>query len=206
VPFKIRNATFDDVAKSHTFWRYVEALVDATVTSGCNASPPLYCPNNPVKRDQMAKLLCAAAGKTRLDATTPTFADVPKTHQFYGCIERLADAASWGGNPPTSGCKVVGTARYYCPNENVTRAQMAKFLCIATGKTWLGRATPTFSDVPTSHTFYGWIERLAHAASWGGTAPTSGCTATKYCPDASVHRDQMAKFLVLAFGLPYYEG
>jgi hypothetical protein len=80
---------------------------------------------------------------------------------------------------------------------------MAKFLCIATGKTELAKPTPTFSDVPTGHAFYGWIERLAHAASWGGTAPTSGCTATNFCPNQTVTRGQMAKFLVLAFGLAY---
>jgi parallel beta-helix repeat protein len=206
VGITVDNTTFDDMWKPWPFWRYVEALVDATVTSGCSASPPLYCPLKSVTRGEMAKFLCSAAGKTRLDATTPTFADVPRGSGFYGWIERLADSASWGGNPPTSGCKKVGTTRYFCPNENVTRAQMAKFLCVARGKTWAAKPTPTFSDVPASHQFYGWIERLADAASWGGTAPTSGCTATKYCPDASVRRDEMAKFLVLAFGMPYYQG
>jgi hypothetical protein len=71
------------------------------------------------------------------------------------------------------------------------------------GKSWLARAAPTFSDVPANHLFYGWIERLADAGSWGGTPPTSGCGAGRYCPNSTVTRGQMAKFLVLAFGLPY---
>jgi len=195
----VDNTTFDDVPESHIFWRHIEALVAAGVTSGCSTSPALYCPDDNVSRGQMAKFLCKAAGKTLLDASVRTFTDVPTGHPFYGWIERLADSASWGGNPPTSGC----TATKYCPDQSVTRAQMAKFLCIATGKTELAKPTPTFSDVPTGHAFYGWIERLAHAASWGGAAPTSGCTATNFCPNQTVTRGQMAKFLVLAFGLAY---
>jgi hypothetical protein len=199
VTIAIDNSTFDDVPKTYQFWRYIEALVSAGVTSGCLPSPPLYCPNLTVTREQMAKFLCVAAGKGWLDATTPSFADVPRGHTFYGWIERLADPGSWGGNPPTSGC----TATTYCADQSVTRAQVAKFLCKARGKSWLAKAAPTFSDVPANHLFYGWIERLADAGSWGGTPPTSGCGAGRYCPNSTVTRGQMAKFLVLAFGLPY---
>jgi hypothetical protein len=201
----VDNCTFDDVPKPHQFWRFIEGLVSRGITSGCEAAPPLYCPDDKVTRGQVSKFLCKAAGKTWLDATTPTFADVPGGSTFYGWIERLADSASWGGSPPTSGC----TAITYCPDQAVTRAQMAKLLCKARGKTWLAKPTPTFSDVPTSNQFYGWIERLADPGSWGGTAPSGGCQAApvkKYCPDDPVTRDQMAKFLVLAFGIPYYSG
>lgn len=199
----VDNVTFDDVLKTSPFWRYVEALVREGITGGCHAAPPLYCPADKVTRAQMAKFLCTAARKARLDQDPPTFADVPTSHYFQKWIERLADAGSWGGSPPTSGCRTVQAARYFCPGDGVTRGQMAKFLCIATGKTELNNSTPTFSDVPTGHQFYGWIERLADAASWGGVAPTSGCTASTYCPSSPATRAQMAKFLVLAFGLSY---
>jgi len=202
VSVTVDNCTFDDVPKPHQFWRFIEGLVSTGITSGCEAAPPLYCPDDKVARAQMAKFICKAAGKTWLDATTPTFADVPRGSTFYAWIERLADGPSWGGSPPTSGC----TATTYCPDKPVTRAQMAKLLCRARGKTLLAKPTPTFSDVPTSNQFYGWIERLADPGCWGGTAPTGGCQAApvkKYCPDDPVGRDQMAKFLVLAFGLAY---
>jgi len=199
VSVTVDNCTFDDVAKSYLFWRFIEGMVAAGVTSGCSGSPPLYCPSGFVTRAQMAKLICKAAGKTWLDATTPTFSDVPKTNAFYGWIERLAYSASWGGNPPTSGCG----AGKYCPAQAVTRGQMAKLICKAAGKRELNKATPTFSDVGTNHLFYGWIERLADAGSWGGTAPTSGCTTTTFCPNSPATRGQMAKFLCLAFGLAY---
>jgi hypothetical protein len=189
--------TFADVPLGDLFRPYIDALVKAGVTSGCLSEPKRYCPGDYATRAQMAKFLCKAAEKTELRPVTPTFSDVPASHQFYGWIERLADATSWGGNAPTSGC----TATTYCPADYATRAQMAKFLCKAAGKTELPRTTPTFSDVPASHQFYGWIERLADDASWGGNAPTSGCTATTYCPGEAVTRAEMAKLLVRTFGI-----
>jgi len=212
---------FQDVTAGLLFDRYIYALARAGVTSGCSDQPLRYCPGATVTRDQIAKFICKAAGKTWLDRATPTFVDVKTSNPFYGWVERLADAVSWGGAPTTTGCRTVGLARYFCPGDAVTRAQMAKLLCIARGKTWLASATARFSDVPRgtngqwdggdkggldadgTHMFYGWIERLADPASWGGTAPTSGCTATTFCPDATVSRAQMAKFLVVAFGIPY---
>src|SRR5206468_9440122 len=46
------TATFNDVPTSSPQFRYVEALVDTSVTGGC--APNLYCPNDPVTRGQMA--------------------------------------------------------------------------------------------------------------------------------------------------------
>jgi hypothetical protein len=193
--------TFQDVPPTSPLYPYVEAIVRAGITSGCATSPSLlYCPNGTVTRGQMAKFLCKAAGKTWLYKPTLTFTDVPRWHVFYGWIERLADADSWGGSPPTSGC----TLTTFCPNQTVTRGQMAKFLCKAVGKTWLANPTPTFADVPTTHTFYAWVERLADPTSWGGAPVTDGCqagTPRLYCPTWPVTRGQMAVLLCRAFGL-----
>lgn len=46
-----------------------------------------------------------------------------------------------------------------------------------------------FTDVPTSHPFYGDIEALARSGV------TGGCSATRYCPTSVVTREQMAAFL-----------
>jgi alpha-L-arabinofuranosidase len=200
IPVTVDNGTFGDVPKTHVFWRFIEAIYAWGLTSGCSDSPLLYCPSEYITRGQMAKFLCIASGKEPLFSETPRFADVPQTHPFYAWIERLADGASWGGNPPTTGCG----GGSYCPDQIVTRWQMAKFLCVVSGKGPLDADTPTFSDVSKAHPFYGWIERLADSASWGGNAPTWGCTAApqrKFCPNGSVTRGEMAKFLSIAFGL-----
>ena len=54
------TATFVDVPTSHIFFRYVEALVDAGITGGCDATH--FCPNDYVTRGQMAKFIAVALG------------------------------------------------------------------------------------------------------------------------------------------------
>ena len=198
---------FNDVPANPRHWAFneVEAMVRLAITSGCSVSPPLYCSNASITRAQMAVFLCRAAGKGPLNNPVPTFADVPLSNPYYGYVERLANPASWGGNPPTTGC-AMGPPRLYCPSDPVTRAQMSKFLCIANSKTPYNKPTPTFADVPASHPFYGYIERLADPASWSGGAVTSGCDTGPprlYCPASNNTRAQMAVFLLRAFELPY---
>jgi hypothetical protein len=189
----VDNTTFDDVPKTSPFWAFVEALYANGITNGCKAAPPLYCPQQRVTRAQMAALICRAAGKSPLYRRVPTFADVPKTHPFYGWIERLADSASWAGAAPTAGCQLV-PAKRFCPEQLVRRDQMAKFIAIAIGQ---APVTPTgvFEDVPVGSLFAGYIERLYSLGI------VSGCAATTYCPGSSVRRDEMAKVFALAFGL-----
>ena len=55
-------ATFNDVPTSHIFFRWIEALAAAGITTGCSAAPPLYCPDDPVTRGQMAVFLSKALG------------------------------------------------------------------------------------------------------------------------------------------------
>lgn len=56
------TATFNDVPTTHPFFQFIEALAEAGVTGGCNAVPPLYCPDNPVTRGQMAVFMSKLTG------------------------------------------------------------------------------------------------------------------------------------------------
>jgi len=53
----------------------------------------------------------------------------------------------------------------------------------------------TFTDVPTTHLFFQYVEALAAAGI------TAGCGGGNFCPDAAVTRGQMAVFLARALGL-----
>ncbi len=55
----------------------------------------------------------------------------------------------------------------------------------------------TFSDVPTSHPFFQFIEALA------ASGITGGCGGGKFCPEAPLTRGQMAVFLAKALGLQF---
>jgi hypothetical protein len=56
------TASFNDVPTNHPFFQYIEALKASGITGGCQASPPLYCPDNPLTRGQMAVFLAKALG------------------------------------------------------------------------------------------------------------------------------------------------
>jgi len=125
----------------------------------------------------------------------PTFDDVRCDSPYLAHVQALVS------NGITGGCSA--SPPLYCPNANVTRAQMAAFICRAAGKIQFNRETPTFCDVPRLHSYYGWIERLADLPSWNGSPPTIGCTTSpcrKFCPDSPVCRDETAAFLVRATG------
>ena len=211
----VRNQTFADVPPENPAFPYVEAIAGAGITSGClpaqgSSGLPFFCPYASATRAQVAVFICKAAGKTWLDRPSPTFEDVPRTHWAYGWIERFCDAASWGGNPPGLGCPAWGAIKKFCPGAGVSRQEIARILCTATGKAPMPSCSGVFADVLPGNPFCPWIERLANGASWpGGTAVTTGCAcpsgypsgAKCYCPKSPVTRGQMAVFLVRAFGI-----
>ena len=63
------------------------------------------------------------------------------------------------------------------------------------GDTFTFQAAPLFTDVPTTHVFFKYIQKMKELGS------TSGCTTTTYCPEDPVTRGQMAVFLARALGL-----
>lgn len=116
------------------------------------------------------------------------FDDVGFGSWAYDYISRLVSAGV------TKGCGE--SPSIFCPNQNVTRDQMAVFLLRAMhGGTYQPpAASGVFSDVPTSHWAAGWVERLREEGI------TTGCANNplQYCPGSPVTRDQMAVFLLRA--------
>jgi hypothetical protein len=58
-------------------------------------------------------------------------------------------------------------------------------------------ATASFTDVPTGHPFFQFVEALV------ASGITAGCGGGNYCPDQAVTRGQMAVFLSKALGLHF---
>ena len=109
---------FSDVPCPSPFADWIEALAAEGITAGCGAGA--YCPQNPVRRDQMAAFLLKAEHGSGYvpPPCTGTFADVPCASPFSAWIERLA------AEQITAGCGGVS----YCPTTSNTRGQMAAFL------------------------------------------------------------------------------
>jgi hypothetical protein len=122
------------------------------------------------------------------------FGDVPSSYWAQEFIERLYAAGITGG------C-ATGPLRY-CPEDTVTRAQMAVFLLrgihgAAYSPPAVG-ATTGFDDVPLDYWAAAWIKQMA------AEGITGGCGAGTYCPEAPVTRAQMAVFLLRSkYGAAY---
>lgn len=56
------TADFNDVPTSHPFFQFIEALYHAGITGGCQTAPPMYCPDAPLTRGQMAVFLAKGLG------------------------------------------------------------------------------------------------------------------------------------------------
>ena len=166
----------------------IEALERAGITAGCN--PPVndkYCPDGSVNRGQMAAFLVRALGYT--DSGDGDLFTDDDGSVFEVDIDKLATAGvTLGCNPPVND--------RYCPNQPVTRGQMAAFLVRALGYTDSGDGD-LFTDDDGS-IFEADIDKLATAGVTAGCNPP---TNDRYCPNNPVTRGQMAAFLVRALDL-----
>ena len=210
--------SFTDVPISHLFYSYVETLLHSGITAGCQTGK--YCPAGSVTRAQMAIFLARAmtggdnnvpqtgsVGTCAYDCSsggTSCFADVAPTASYCRHVHYLASQGV------TSGCNATD----YCPGAPITRAQMGVFLAriMAGGD---GAVPPSgttgscnydcttggvscFTDVPATASYCRHVHYIA------AQGVTSGCTATRYCPNDPNTRGQMAVFLVRAFQLVLY--
>jgi parallel beta-helix repeat protein len=109
---------FGDVPCPSTFAAWIEALAEEGITGGCGGGN--YCPQNPVRRDQMAVFLLKAKHGSGYapPPCTGVFPDVTCPSQFAAWIEQLA------AEEITGGCG----GGNYCPGSPNTRGQMAVFI------------------------------------------------------------------------------
>jgi hypothetical protein len=104
------------------------------------------------------------------------------------------DAITWlAAEGITQGCNPPDNTRF-CPNDRVTRGQMAAFLVRAQGYSTIDS---NFFNDDNGHVFENAINRLRTAGVTQGCNPP---TNTRFCPDRFVTRGEMAAFLVRAFG------
>jgi photosystem II stability/assembly factor-like uncharacterized protein len=189
-----RNSSFADVPAGYWSGSYIERLFAAGITGGCNTSPLRYCPREPVTRAQLAVFLLRGRHTAAYLPPAPigVFQDVPSGYWAKAWIDQLSAEAI------TYGCSLQ--PKKFCPEQPVTRAQMAILLLRARhGVGYVPpKATGIFEDVPTSYWAADWIEQLAVEGT------TAGCSLTpkRYCPNQPVTRDQMAIFVVRNFQLP----
>ena len=121
-PQWVESSRFVDVQVDgdHAFEAaHIERFADQGITTGCATAPLRYCPDLVVTRAEMATFIQRA-----LDLDIPAepagFTDVDRSNVHAGAIDALHAAGI------TTGCATAPLR--YCPNQRVTRGQMATFI------------------------------------------------------------------------------
>jgi S-layer homology domain len=171
----ISGAFTDDDGSVHE--ADINGIAEVGITQGCGGTN--FCPRGGVTRAEMASFLVRAMNLT--PETSGPFTDI--TNSIHAAnINALAAAGI------TAGC----SANAYCPDQVVSREQMATFL------------TRALELTPTQHNFAD-VGTGTHAQDIGAIAAagiTTGCGPGLYCPFDWVTREQMATFLARGFDIP----
>jgi hypothetical protein len=164
-------------------WGVVSAAF-FTVTGSLATSTPTFTPTNtaaPTSTDTPTPVVPTA---------TPTqcglsFSDVNPSDYFYEAVMYLA-------------CNLGAISGYsdgtFRPYNYTTRGQLTKIVVLAEGWTVDCPTEPTFSDVPTTHTFFCYVETAVDHSIISGYADGT------FRPENNVTRGQLCKIVVLAEG------
>ena len=165
----------------------LDALAARGVLAGMECGQGLICPDEPLKRWEMAVWLVRV-----LDGTDPApvdssrFTDVDAGRWWAPFVDRLYALGV------TAGCATEPAS--YCPDGDVTRAEMATFLKGALDL----EPAPSAGFTDVSGDFH-----AANIDALAAAGITGGCSRDplQYCPVRSVTRAEMATFLARALGL-----
>ena len=143
--------------------------------------------------DDTGELLLGSDPEDDTSLPTPTFSDLPVSHNGFVAIELLAR------NLPSAIVDTCDGIDRSCPDQGITRDTAAIWLNKANGTFTEPAATGTiFIDVADTDFAAGWIENL-HTSGY-----TEGCEGTivnvdlKYCPGQTVSKESVAKLMLIA--------
>jgi hypothetical protein len=184
-------AFYFDLPAGHPFAEEIKLLKLRNVTAyGC-PQPSSFCPEATTTRGQMAEFIIRAiynGDNFPAPVNLPgDFSDVPPQHPAYRYVQKMRELRI------TDGC----TTTTYCPEDPVTRGQMAAFVIRALQvKNGLDSRAPFsfssqtyFSDNSPLNPFHSAVQKMKEVGI------TSGCTATSYCINDPNTRGQIAVFL-----------
>ncbi|MEM7532142.1 MAG: S-layer homology domain-containing protein [Chloroflexota bacterium] len=179
---------FDDVSGS-VFIFFIDALRDAGVTYGCSsANPRLFCPDALLLREQAAAFMVRSLGLTSKQYTSYSYSDIDGSGTFDNDIEFLTELGIVSGERD-------GT---FLPKNPVTRGQFAKMIInsleqMSNSYTCVPENEQAFPDVPSSDTFYKYIQCLHQRGI------TSGYSDGTFQSGKQITRAESSKLIYLAF-------
>jgi len=185
---------YADVPSSYYAFDEIQRFYAAGIAGRCAQAPLRFCPENYLRRDVMALWLGRAkygAGSPQPPASGRRFSDVPADYWAAGWLEQVDRDRIYRG------CGDFSTA---CPDQSLTRAQLAVFTVIARyGSDYaLPPATGYFSDIPPSHWAARHIEQLVRD---GVITDSCSSSTNSFCASDVATRSTAAVWTVRTFGL-----
>ena len=167
-------------------WSVAPAVTSLYGWTGSSTTLRVTVPNTARAGDYQFQVTGSNWGRTRTATVRLTVASKSPFTDLSG-FETAIDWLYREGI--TNGCSPTR----FCPDDPVTRIQMAMFMTRAMG---LPLSSTDYFDDDDGRTGESSVNALAKAGL------TGGCGPRRYCPSASVTRIQMAQFLVRALDLP----
>ena len=181
-PAAAQTDGFGDVPDGAFYSDAVSELAEEGVFEGteCARDGSRLCPDRPIDRKTMAVWTVRVLDfRNPLPVARTRFNDVDASSFHAPYIERMAELGV------TEGC---GDGSGFCPDDSVTRAQMAVFLSRAYRLP--DGSDPGFGDVASNAWYAADVARLV------ASGVTKGCgDGTDFCPEQDTTRGQMAAFL-----------
>jgi len=172
-------------------------------TTGCDANGPKFCPNDYLKRKELAVFIIRGIYGTAsfsYQADPPYFADVPSSDWSFPFVQKMKEMGI------TAGC----SSMQFCPDDLATGFHVAVFTNRAAqrrpGNPFFVSGdqqvavdnsfqpismNPWFTDVQSDHFYFRWIQWARDI----GIIKT-GCTATRFCPDNPITRGVMSYYVI----------
>ena len=171
---------FTDVDDTNSHKQAIDALAPQGIFVDTECGDLLFCPDGPIKRWVMAVWIIRLLGEEPPTVGASRFTDIEDGQWWIRYVERLADRRI------TVGCDTDPPR--YCPDQHVTRSQIASFL------------VRTLNLEPSPAAGFTDTEGSVHAANIDAlfaAGITIGCDTDplRYCPSDPLTRAQMATFL-----------
>ncbi|WP_042473000.1 5'-nucleotidase C-terminal domain-containing protein [Bacillus ndiopicus] len=171
-------SSFSDVKAGDAHYEAIAALHEAGIISGYPDGT--FKPNANVTRGQAAKIIAGVLSLDTKNVENPEFADIPKSHQYYGPIAALAAVDAME----------IYEDNTIEPNEVITRGELAYMISQALGLNAEGESP--FKDVPADSDYAYFVTALYEA----GIA--QGISETEFGVENNVKRGQLATFILNA--------
>lgn len=129
---------------------------------------------------------CEAPSSNGSGLSSVNFDDVPPSHYAYDAVQKLHQTIGIGGCSSTN----------FCPDDPLTRAQMANLLSALDGASFTAPYYATFQDVVWNHWAFEAVEEQTAKGVF------YGCNTNEFCPDGPITWAYGAVLLQRALEIP----